>query len=316
MTDSLSPPSSTPASSAPPSRERIVLLGNASMRARRRPIAVLFVWLYELLVGVLLAAPIASYVKSVYGAHPDGDGPLWADGGLDLISFLADARHAISGMISMGALVLFLGYVVSVVPLALLLMSIAHTTADLRAPPLRQLWPRVVPTIPPLLALLAVMTVVEALLAGAAFFVGGRVGAAFSESMGDARADQIAVVATLFFLLGAAAAGVVHDLARAAVIRFRQTAWGAIKMGARTFARKPSRLLWSWMWRSGASLIPAIAAAALATRIGARSGLALFALFLIHQAVIVARVALRASWLARALRAVDSTFHVVSQRSL
>src|SRR5262249_7964259 len=102
---------------------------------------------------------------------------------------------------------------------------------------------------------------------------------------------------------------------RASVIRFRQNAWGAVKMGVKTFARRPSRLVWSWLWRSGASLIPAIAAAALSSRIGARSGFALFALFLMHQAVIVARVALRASWLARAMRAVDATFHIVSQRS-
>lgn len=313
MTDD-QPTSELPASSGPPSRERIVLLGNASIRARRRPRAVLFVWLYELLVGVMLAAPIASYVKSVYGGHPDGDAPLYASGGFELLSFVADARHALSGFLSYGALVLLVFYIFSVVPLALLLMSVAHTTADLRAPPLRHLWPRVVPSIPPLLALLAVMTIATGLLAAIAIFAGSRIASALAESMGDARSDQIGFAATLVFLVGAASAGVVHDLARAAVVRFRQTAWGALKTGARTFARRPTRLLWSWMWRSGASLVPVIAAAAVSTQVSARSGLALFALFLLHQAVILARVALRASWLAKAMRSVDAAFHVVSQR--
>ena len=313
MTDDL-PASELPASSAPPSRERIVLLGNASIRARRRPRAVLFVWLYEVFVGVVLAAPIASYVKSVYGAHPDGDAPLYDGNGLELLSLLGDARHAISAFLSYGALVLLIAYIIAVVPLALLLMSVAYTTADLRAPPLRHLWPRVVPSIPPLLALLAVMTIAIGILGAVAIFAGSRVASALANSMGDARSDQIGAAATLVFLLGAASAGVVHDLARAAVVRFRQTGWGALKMGARTFARRPARLLWSWMWRSGASLVPVIAAAAVSTRVSARSGVALFALFLLHQAVILARVALRASWLAKAMRSVDAAFHVVSQR--
>jgi hypothetical protein len=303
-----------PASSAPPSRERVILLANASMRARRRPRTVLLVYLYEAVVGLVIATPLSAYVRSVYGSHPDGDAPLFADGAADLVAFVTDGRHAISSMLSQGGLVLFIAYVVSVVPLALLLMSVAHTTADLRAPSLRQLWPRVVPSIPPLLALLGMMTIIEGVLAAVAIFAGGKIGGAFSDSS-DARADSISAVATLLLLLLPAAAGVVHDLARAAVVRFRQTSLSALKMGARTFAKSPGRLLWSWLWRSGASLIPVIAAAVLSTRVTARGGLPLFALFMLHQAVILTRVALRASWLARAMRAVDSSFHVVSQRS-
>lgn len=302
-----------PASSAPPSRDRIVLLANTSMRARRRPRTVVLVWLYEVVVGVIIAAPFSSYVRSIYGNHPDGDAPLFAEGGTDLVAFLADGKQAIASMFSQNALVFLVAYILSVVPLALLLMSVAHTTADLRAPPLRQLWPRVVPSVPPMLVLLGAMTIVQGILVAFALFVGPKIGDAFSDS-GEARSDQISAVATLFLLLIPASAGVVHDLARAAIVRFRQTAFSALKMGARTFAKKPGRLLWSWLWRSGASLLPVIAAAMLSTRVTARGGFALLAMFLVHQAVILARVALRASWLARAMRAVDAAFHVVSQR--
>jgi hypothetical protein len=51
-----------------------------------------------------------------------------------------------------------------------------------------------------------------------------------------------------------------------------------------------------------------------ADRVGGRGGFALFFLFVIHQLAIGTRVALRASWLARALRDVDQAHRVVAQR--
>jgi hypothetical protein len=45
-----------------------------------------------------------------------------------------------------------------------------------------------------------------------------------------------------------------------------------------------------------------VGGAAAAARLGGREGIALAALALVHQLGVLARVALRASWLARALR--------------
>ena len=55
-----------------------------------------------------------------------------------------------------------------------------------------------------------------------------------------------------------------------------------------------------------ASLAPIFAAAWVAGRLGGRGGLALLVVFALHQLGVAARVALRTSWLARALRAVDA----------
>jgi hypothetical protein len=83
-------------------------------------------------------------------------------------------------------------------------------------------------------------------------------------------------------------------------------------LGARTFRLAPAALAWSWAWRALASLAPIVAAAWAADRLGGRGGAALFALLVLHQAVVLARVGLRASWLARALRAVDATLRRVA----
>ena len=45
----------------------------------------------------------------------------------------------------------------------------------------------------------------------------------------------------------------------------------------------------------------------MAGKLGGHGGFDLVFLFVLHQSVIVVRVALRTSWLARALRAVDGT---------
>jgi hypothetical protein len=48
-----------------------------------------------------------------------------------------------------------------------------------------------------------------------------------------------------------------------------------------------------------------LAIAAVATRIGGRGGLPLFLLAILHQGVVLSRVAIHLSWLASALRSVD-----------
>jgi hypothetical protein len=78
-----------------------------------------------------------------------------------------------------------------------------------------------------------------------------------------------------------------------------------------TLRREPLALTWSWAWRAAASLVPIVFGSLVAERLGGRGGLALVGLFGIHQTVVLSRVALRASWLAKAMRAVDGAHHVV-----
>jgi hypothetical protein len=54
-----------------------------------------------------------------------------------------------------------------------------------------------------------------------------------------------------------------------------------------------------------------LAVAAVTGRLGSSGAFALFFLLVLHQSVVLARVALRASWLAKALRAVDGALRRV-----
>lgn len=301
-------------SAAPPSRDRLVLLANESIRARRRPGAVALVYLWHLVAGALLAAPAAAVVRATWSAHPDGDGPLFADGGLELLETAMRLERAGTAISSHVVLLSFALWLASVLPLAYLLFSIVHTTADLRAPRAKVLLPRVVQAAIPMLILLGLATVATLVTGGVGLLLASAAMSKLESSLGEARGDQLGVLVGLVLLAPAASVGVVHDLARAAVVRFRAGPLEAARIGAKTFLRQPARLLWSWVWRALVGLVVLVAVGAIATRLGGRPGAPLAALFVLHQAVMGARVALRASWLARALRAVDAAYKVASRR--
>jgi hypothetical protein len=124
---------------------------------------------------------------------------------------------------------------------------------------------------------------------------------------GDVRADELAVIGFGLVPLFACAAAVIHDLARASVVRFRTTTFSAIRSALVTFRRSPLRMFWSWAWRALVSLVLVIVVALVVPRFGVRGFGSFAAIAILHQLVVIARTALRASWLARALRAVDAS---------
>jgi hypothetical protein len=122
--------------------------------------------------------------------------------------------------------------------------------------------------------------------------------------LGEARAQQAGLVAGALVASPLLPLTVAHDLGRAAVVQQDLGAVHALTVGSRSLRRAPIALGWAWGWRALASLGLLVAAGAVADGLGGRDGWALLALTGVHQAVVLARVALRASWLARALRAV------------
>jgi hypothetical protein len=125
------------------------------------------------------------------------------------------------------------------------------------------------------------------------------------------------VVLGLFGAL-AAIAGVVVDLARAAVVRevgiatssgTASPSWSVVFRGVRTALTTSRRglglatLAWTGRAIVGVALV-AIGWVA-SDILGGSGGTALTVLFVLHQAVVLGRVALRASWMARALALVS-----------
>jgi hypothetical protein len=191
------------------------------------------------------------------------------------------------------------------VPLAALMVAISTATRDGRGIGLPRTLERALRVFRPLAVLLVVFSMLQGLVALAAFLLGESAQSWTSPSLGEAYAQQLAIGVGAAVLLGAVALGVAQDLARAAVIRQGLSAMSALTLGVRALRRAPIAIGWSWAWRALAALAPIVAVALLANRIGGRGGIALIVLAVLHQCVILSRVALRASWLAKAMRVAD-----------
>jgi hypothetical protein len=289
----------------------LVLVSNDSMGAQRAPWAILWMWAYQTLAASVLAWPVASLVRTVFGRHPQGDAPLWTPGALSLADFLVASERALQALVPLhlfGAVVAALG---GFVPLLMLIAQMTFATRQGKFPGLRLLTPKALGLLPGVLRIGLLFGAVELVLLGGGAVVGMRVADAFTASLGDAHAAQVGLAVGLLFAILASAVGVVHDLARTALVRFPVGAWECARLALRTGARAPVLLYWAWAWRALFASVLLVAGSVLSERVGGLGGGPLLALFVVHQAIVFGRVVLRASWLGRALRAVDLTHKVV-----
>ena len=204
---------------------------------------------------------------------------------------------------TLAGIVLLVAGFADLVPLGALLASMAYVTRDRRSPPMRTVLARGAAAFPTFASLFLMASMFEAFFAGFALLVALVVNEGAAEKLGEARSDQLAGLVTLVLFGLAGVVGVLHDLARAAAVRFRVKTLRSWRFAFNALARAPLPILWSWAWRALAGWAPVVVGALVAARLGGRGGGALVALFLVHQLVLVVRVALRASWLAKGLRA-------------
>ena len=297
---------------------RLLLVSNDAMRARRRPVAVFVYYIYQLLVSVVLAWPISRGLAATFGGHPRGDAVLFDGGGWALLALGPAYGRVAPALWGFVLLLMIFGAVLGLAPLAALLASISHATPELRAPRPRHLGPYVVATFGPLVYLLALGSALELALIAIALWAFNAASGWAEPRWGEARGDQVGALACALVLLLAMMAAVIHDLARASLVRYRTRTFGAIRAALLVFRRAPFRVLWSWMWRGAISLALVVGVALVVPAFGARVGgsaaggtpqtaalASLVAIAALHQLVVISRTALRASWLARALRAAD-----------
>jgi hypothetical protein len=191
---------------------------------------------------------------------------------------------------------MLLALIAGLVPMAAALVAIACTTRAGRNVGLTRSLAAGLGLFPAMLILLVVAGIVLLLLALAGLAINEVVEAWCHKAWGEAHAQQVAAIAVLPVVATASVVGVVQDLARAAVVRFEVGAWRGLAFGVATFRRTPVALWWSWAWRGAASLIPVAAVSLVSGTV---------VLTALHQAVIVARIAIHLSWWSRALRAVE-----------
>jgi len=292
-------------------QDDLVLLTTPAMRARRHPRAIAAMWAWQTVLALLASWPAAGLARAAWSGDVRGDAPLWAPGGHALLDWLWHDFHGLRAVSHAAGIVLLLGAVAGLVPMAAMMISLAYATRDRSAAGFVRSVAAGLRAFPPMLLLLLMAGLLQGLVVGAGAALGYLVEAWAHAGLGEARAEQLEGLVLVVFVGLGSVVGVVHDLARAAVVRFKVTGPRAFGLGARTFRLSPISLWWSWAWRALAGVAPVLAVGAVAGRLGGRGGFDLTFLFLLHQFVVVARVGLRASWLARALRGVDGALRRV-----
>jgi hypothetical protein len=281
----------------------IALCPAPARRARRHPLTILALYAYQSALALCAALPAASLARAAYGNDPRGDAALWAPGGRALLDFLWHEQHGLGAAWSTAEGVLVVAFVAGLVPTAATFVAIAFETSSGRRLGFARSVAEALRIFPAMLALLVVAASLLALLALGGFAASDVVEAWCHEAWGEAAAEKVAAAAVAPLVLAASVVGVVEDMARAAVVRFGVGAWRGLALGVAAFMRAPVALWWSWAWRWLASLAPVAGVALVET--GARVGPVLI-LALLHQAAILARVAIRVSWWATALRDIDA----------
>lgn len=260
-------------------------------------------WGWQTALGLVVAWPAASVVARAFGGDPHGDAALWEAGGRPLLGLLERHSHAIVAELTSAGIALLFAAVAGLLPMAALMVVMVERSGGCKRAAAYAA-ARAVGAFPALALLLALAVVAQGAAVGIGYLVAKLVELFAASALREARADTIEalVVVPVALILGALA--IVHDLARAAAVRFRLGAVRATSLAAQAFRRAPWSTVWGWTWREGASLSVVIGGAFVAGALGGRGGLALVVLTVAHQATIAARVALRASWLAKALRSV------------
>ena len=292
------------------------LLEPSEIRARRRPRAVLFVWLWELACALLLATPVHAWAKAVWGAHPDGDAVLFRPGGHALLTWLADAGPALGVVVRTTFLLLVVfGLLGQIVTGTLIAFLATGTGPRGHAPPATFALRAGAASFFPLLGIGIVFGAIEGFVLGMGLFASSGIDHALQPRIGDAHAFTARLVVLGLFVLVTLLVGVIADLARVTIVRdvamsedrpvsMRRAMRDGVVSAMTTARRALGRAALGWGWRAALSIALVYAGALAGDVVGGRGGGALWLLFVVHQLIVLVRAGLRASWLANALRLV------------
>jgi hypothetical protein len=274
------------------------------IRARRRPGALVMVWAWRYFAAWLISTPIVDAIAATgIGRHPRGDAPLFEPGGLHLFEVARLLLGAVSAVAETTFALLMVAAFAGLIPLAALLVALS-VDGRLRFSP----WVSKALGHFPAFALLtgATWLLQGAVLASAVLIFFG-VRSALDQRAGERIADLGALAAGGAVLLFALLISVLHDLARAAVVKRELRAGAAVALGLRAARARPGRTALAWIGPALLSLLAVVLAALVVDRLAVDrggSGRATWA-WIVHQLAAFALVALRAVWLAAALRLVD-----------
>lgn len=263
--------------------------------ARKRPLLVGLLYAHRAIAALLIAAPAATLASVVVGDYPRGDAELFDIGGVMLVEAARLSRRSLAPLAASAGLTALVAAALGLIPLAILIAGLGRE-GPLSA---RFLGGRAARSIGPLSLLWGATLLAQVILAALILLLGQKV---IELARLDYRGGDIARAA-VFGLAGVVAlcVGVLHDLARVAVVHEGRGFYMACARAFGAFAASSRRVAGAYLWRSALSIALLIGAAWLAHRVGVVTGPRLALGAVIHQASIAAAVFLRASWLAAAI---------------
>ncbi|WP_437602208.1 hypothetical protein WMF28_11305 [Sorangium sp. So ce590] len=289
-------PGSTAAAGGDPPRARPAARRAA---AHERPGAIALYFGYRVLASLVVAAPLSVFAAQVVGDHPRGDAILFDPGGLmlgELGRLGALAAASLAAQLGVGTL---LAAALGLIPLAVLLAALSQA-GPLSA---QALGGRAARAIGPLALLWGVALAAQVTAAALVLLPGMKLCAALLAlpRSRDLAAAAVAAVA----LVHVVAIGLLHDLARAALVAEQRGFYTAVARGVDALCAAPLAAAWACASR-GALAAVALAGGAWGIHLaGVGTGPRVAAAFAAQLAALAAAAYLRASWLAAAFRLVD-----------
>jgi len=254
--------------------------------------------------ALALAWPIARIAADPVLSHPRGDRVLFEPGGLYLTETLRLARAPLTSASEGMSFGILVGLYLGLLPLGALLYALARREQL----SLSVLLAAAGRSFGPLSLLLGLALALTALACAVPLTVASLLETKLTAALGD-RGSDIAEAGFRAVAFGVAAfVGVVHDLARAALVSRDVRALHAARIGAETLRVWPAEALGGWALRALSALLLVTVVARTTTYIGVETGPRFMAVAVLHQMVAAALVFLRADWLALANRLVESSY--------
>lgn len=274
--------------------------GASSPRARKRPGLVLSYFVYRAIVAGALALPLAYAVGVVMGDQPEGDARLFEPTGMMLLDVLTNLEGTRPALTMQAALVMGCAAIVGLGPLLVLMVAIA---AD-ESVGLRRVLRRAVTllgTFSLLYGLASAATVgLGALTVGFVDMALGRVAWSGPENRDVAHAGALALGAFVALLLG-----VFHDVARAITVRRGYGLYDTLACTLRLAKKRALTTFAAYFARALPAAVVVVGTLVVTANAPRVSPTSVLLTLLAGQAALCVAVALRASWLAAAMRLGD-----------
>jgi len=282
--------------------DRALRIGGAG--AARRSGVVAIVYGVHATFALALAWPIASLVADPVLGHPRGDRVLFEPGGLFLTEAIRIMRAPLESVAEGMSFGILVGLYLGLLPLGALLHALG-TEEKLSAGALATAAGRFLGS---LSLLLGCSLVVGGVACALPLVIRGLLETKIRSAFGDRGGDLVGVGFHLIALGVAWLVGVVHDLARAALVARGLSALQAAQAATEALRAFPAEALGGWALRALSALLLVTIAARATTHIGVDTMPRLTVVALMHQAVAITLVFLRADWLALAMRLVGWSY--------